>query len=123
MKFAIPVADGKLFGHFGQAPSFALIETDDGTGKILARNDLEAPPHEPGALPAWLAELGVDLVMTGGIGPRAVTLLAQSGIKVLPGVPDEAPEALIAAHYAGTLEVGANDCHHDHDDHHHSHHH
>lgn len=114
MKIAIPVVDGKLFGHFGHCPSFALIDTDNDTGRIVARNDVTAPPHEPGLLPVWLSERGVDLVMTGGIGPKAQDLLAQNGIKVVVGIPAETPEALVAAHYAGTLESGANGCSHNH---------
>lgn len=114
MKIAIPVAEGRLFGHFGHCPSFALIDTDDRTGAITARTDIPSPPHEPGLLPVWLGERGVDLVMTGGIGPRARDLLMARGIRVVSGVPDGTPEALVAAHYAGTLEIGANACSHEH---------
>ncbi len=128
MKFAIPVADGMLFGHFGHAPAFAIIDTDE-TGAITAREDVAAPPHEPGLLPKWLSERGVELVMTGGIGPAAVNLLAKRGIEVLSGVAGDTPEALVAAHFAGTLQTGANGCDHEHDGghghghgHHHCHH-
>ena len=112
MKIAIPVADGKLFAHFGHCPAFALIDTDDQTGAIVARNHVPAPPHEPGLLPVWLAERGVNMVMTGGIGPRAQDLLAQKGIKVVSGVAGETPDILVAAYYAGTLATGANECTH-----------
>jgi predicted Fe-Mo cluster-binding NifX family protein len=114
MKIAIPVADGKLFGHFGHCPSFALIDTENETGKIIARNDVAAPPHEPGVLPVWLAGSGVELVLTGGIGPRAQDLLAQKGIKVVAGIAAKTPESLVADYYAGTLESGANSCTHEH---------
>jgi ATP-binding protein involved in chromosome partitioning len=116
MRIAIPVEDGKLFGHFGGAPSFALIDTDEETGAITAREDIEAPPHEPGLLPKWLSERGVELVMTGGIGPAARNLLAKRGIEVLTGVVADTPEALVAARHAGTLETGVNDCDHEHED-------
>jgi predicted Fe-Mo cluster-binding NifX family protein len=112
MRFAIPLSDGKLFAHFGHCPAFALIDTDT-SGAITGRKDLPAPPHEPGLLPVWLAERGVNLVMTGGIGPRAEELLAQHGIKVISGAPAETPEMLIAAYYAGTLSTGANGCDHE----------
>ena len=126
MKIAIPVADGKLFGHFGHAPAFALIDTDT-SGAITAREDVEAPPHEPGVLPKWLAERNVELVMTGGIGPAARNLLKKRGIEVLIGVGGDTPEALVAAHFAGTLATGDNSCDHEHEDghghgHHHHHH-
>jgi ATP-binding protein involved in chromosome partitioning len=113
VKIAIPVSNGKLFAHFGHCQAFALVDTYDRTGEIVARNDVAAPPHEPGLLPVWLAEHGVDMVMTGGIGPRAQDLLAQRGIKVVIGVPSDTPDSLIASYYAGTLETGANECNHD----------
>ena len=124
MKIAIPVENGTLFGHFGHAPSFALIDANAETGAITAREDLEAPPHEPGVLPKWLAEKGVNLVMTGGIGPAARNLLAKRGIEVLTGIAGDSPEALVAAHFAGTLEISDNACDHDGEHGHgHGHHH
>jgi ATP-binding protein involved in chromosome partitioning len=112
VKIAIPVSDGMLFAHFGHCPAFALVDTDDKTGQIVARTQVTAPPHEPGLLPVWLAEHGVDMVMAGGMGPRAQDLLAQKGIKVVTGVPGETPESLVTAYYAGTLATGANACNH-----------
>ncbi len=113
MKIAIPVADGQLFSHFGHCPGFAMIDADAETGRVLAREDVAAPPHEPGLLPVWLAERGVELVMTGGIGPKAVDLLAQKGIAVVTGIAGGTPEDLVAAYYAGVLETGANNCTHE----------
>lgn len=113
MKIAIPVADGQLFSHFGHCPAFAMLEADTVTGRVLARKDVAAPPHEPGLLPVWLAERGVEMVMTGGIGPKAVELLAQKGIAVVTGISGGTPEALVAAYFAGVLETGENGCTHD----------
>ena len=113
MKIAIPVADGQLFSHFGHCPSFAVIDADPETGNVLARNDIAAPPHEPGLLPVWLAERGIEVVMTGGIGPKAVELLEQKGIAVVTGIAGGTPEAVVAAYFAGTLEKGANACTHE----------
>lgn len=113
MKIAIPLLDGKLFAHFGHCQSFALIDMDDASGTITAHSNVAAPPHEPGLLPVWLDERGVKLVITGGIGPRAQNLLEQRGIKVIAGIHEETPEALVAAYFAGTLSAGANACDHE----------
>ena len=86
-------------------------------------------PRAGGVLPNRLAEKGVNLVMTGGMGPAAGNLLTKSGIAVLTGIAGDSPEALVAAHFAGTLESGDNACDHDgehghgHGHHHHHHHH
>ncbi|MBN1939038.1 MAG: NifB/NifX family molybdenum-iron cluster-binding protein [Candidatus Aminicenantes bacterium] len=112
MKIAIPLAGGKLSLHFGHCERFALIEVDPATKKILGRTDLEAPPHEPGLLPAWLAERGAGVIIAGGMGGRAQGLFAQKGIEVVVGAPAETPEKLAEAYLNGTLETGGNLCDH-----------
>ena len=112
MKFAVPLAEGKLAMHFGHCASFALVDTDP-TGKtILKREDVEAPPHQPGLLPPWLAERGVNRIIAGGMGRRAQELFAGHGIDVTVGAAVETPEKLVSDYLAGTLQVGGNACDH-----------
>jgi predicted Fe-Mo cluster-binding NifX family protein len=112
MKIAIPLADGRLTPHFGHCSSFALIDVDPAEKKILRREDVAAPPHQPGLFPPWLAERGVNLVLVGGMGPRAQDLFRQHGIQVVVGAPVEVPEKLAADYLAGTLHAGENICDH-----------
>ncbi|MDD3287492.1 MAG: NifB/NifX family molybdenum-iron cluster-binding protein [Alphaproteobacteria bacterium] len=111
MIIAIPLEDGKLCQHFGHCAKFALIQTDD-KNAITARRNIDAPPHEPGLLPTWLHERSVNLIICGGMGPRALELFEQKGIDVITGAPIETPEALIAAHFTGTLQTAPNSCDH-----------
>ncbi|MCL6584850.1 MAG: NifB/NifX family molybdenum-iron cluster-binding protein [bacterium] len=112
MRIAIPIADGKLAMHFGHCQRFALIDVDVETKKILYREDIDAPEHQPGLLPPWLAKRGVQLVIAGGMGQRALGLFAEQGIQVLVGAPAEMPESLVADYLAGTLKTGDNVCDH-----------
>lgn len=112
MKIAIPLANGKLSLHFGHCESFAFIEVNPATKTIISRTDVPAPPHQPGFLPHWMSEQGVDLVITGGMGQRALGLFAQMGIKVLVGAPVDYPENLVQAYLNSTLQLGANVCDH-----------
>jgi len=112
MKIAIPLAEGKLTAHFGHCASFAIIEVEDKTKIIIKREDIAAPPHEPGLLPPWLAERGANMIIAGGMGQRAQQLFAQQGIQVVVGAPVETPEKLIADYFAGTLQAGENLCDH-----------
>ncbi len=112
MRIAIPIADGKLSMHFGHCERFALIDVDPAAKKIIKREEIEAPPHEPGLLPAWLAERGARVIIAGGMGTRAQGLFADQGIGVIIGAPAETPEHLVAAYLAGTLESGENVCDH-----------
>ena len=106
------MADGRLTSHFGHCERFALIDADVETRAVLGREDIDAPPHQPGLLPGWLAERGANVIIAGGMGPRAQGLFSQRGIEVLIGAPCEDPEKLVRDYLAGTLEPGENVCDH-----------
>ncbi|MGD9084404.1 MAG: NifB/NifX family molybdenum-iron cluster-binding protein [Desulfobacterales bacterium] len=110
MKFAIPLANGKLTAHFGHCQEFALIEVAD--NEIANKQILVPPPHEPGVLPSWLHELGADVIIAGGMGQRAVSLFNENGIKVITGAPELEPEALVTNYLDNTLMTGVNVCDH-----------
>ena len=112
MKIAIPLANGKLCMHFGHCEFFALVDVDREAGKIMGREDIVPPPHEPGLLPPWLAERGANMIIAGGMGQRAQELFARSGISVIVGAPAESPESLVGEYLAGTLTTGENACDH-----------
>jgi predicted Fe-Mo cluster-binding NifX family protein len=78
----------------------------------MGREDLPAPPHQPGLLPPWLAERGADLILAGGMGQRAHALFADHGIQVVVGAASETPEELVADYLTGDLQVGENICDH-----------
>jgi ATP-binding protein involved in chromosome partitioning len=120
MKIAIPVESGRLNGHFGGSREFAIVEADTNTKSILRSETLPAPKHEPGAFPRWLHSLGVQVIIAGGIGQRALTLFAEQGINVVAGPAEEPVEALVAAYLNGQLTGKPEGCaHHGHDHDHH----
>jgi predicted Fe-Mo cluster-binding NifX family protein len=110
MKFAIPLANGRLTAHFGHCQEFALIEVAE--NKITNKQILTPPPHEPGVLPSWLHEIGADIIIAGGMGQRAIGLFGEKGIKVITGAPELEPEALVASYLDNTLIAGTNVCDH-----------
>jgi Mrp family chromosome partitioning ATPase/predicted Fe-Mo cluster-binding NifX family protein len=112
MRIAIPVADGKLTMHFGHCEKFAIIDADPKTKKVLKKEEIDAPEHEPGLLPRWLAERGVNVVIAGGMGARAQSLFSENKIKVVIGAPAEPPECLVTEYLGGTLKTGDNVCDH-----------
>ncbi|MGE4285209.1 MAG: NifB/NifX family molybdenum-iron cluster-binding protein [Phycisphaerae bacterium] len=112
MRFAIPLHDGKLTMHFGHCEKFAIIDADTTTQTITAQGQKIPPAHEPGVLPKWLAEEGVNVIIAGGIGQRAQQLFAMNGIKVLFGAAADTPENLVKAYMAGNLSTGSNVCDH-----------
>jgi predicted Fe-Mo cluster-binding NifX family protein len=112
MRIAIPISEGRLSAHCGHCDCFALVDVDPAGKKILGREDLVPPPHEPGVLPSWLAGRGAEMIIAGGMGTRAQGLFASQGIRVMVGAPSETPEKLVADYLAGTLQTGKNVCAH-----------
>lgn len=112
MKIAIPVTGDKLAAHFGHCEQFALLEVNKVEKKILSKEVVEAPPHQPGLLPSWLAERGAEVVIAGGMGQRAIQLFVQNNIAVLVGAPGETAEDVVQSYLAGTLRIGDNVCDH-----------
>lgn len=110
MKIAIPVAEGRLTAHFGHAAEFAIVHVEN---QEIRRKELLTPPtHEPGVLPRWLHELGVEVILTGGMGQRALSLFGENGIRVVTGAPGFTPEELVQQYLTNTLVAGENVCDH-----------
>lgn len=109
MKVAVPSEGTDICAHFGHCESFTIVEMED--GKVIDKQTLEAPPHEPGLLPRLLAEKGVNVVIAGGMGSRAQQLFAQQDIKVITGASGSIDDAL-AAFIQGNLKTGPNACDH-----------
>jgi Mrp family chromosome partitioning ATPase/predicted Fe-Mo cluster-binding NifX family protein len=112
MRIAIPVAEGKLCLHFGHCEKFALLDVEPNTKKIIKKEEINAPEHQPGLLPGWLAERGATVIIAGGMGSRAQTLFAERGIKVVVGAASDSPETIVNAFLSGKLQAGANICDH-----------
>ena len=110
MKFAIPLAEGKLTAHFGHCQEFALVEVED--NQINSKETLVPPPHEPGVLPKWLHDQGANVIIAGGMGARVLELFAQNNIKVVVGNSALAPEELVQQYLDNSLQTGANVCDH-----------
>lgn len=103
--------DGSLVSqHFGHCMSYALFNFAD--GKMTRLPDLKSPAHEPGLLPRLLAAEGVNIVIAGGMGPKAIDLFDANGIEVILGASGDL--GLVAEAFAkGTLLTGSSTCSHD----------
>ena len=112
MKIAIPTAKGKLCMHFGHCEVFTMLDIDSETKTVTASQELVPPPHEPGVLPAWLAEQGANTIIAGGMGSRAQSLFEEQNIKTVVGASALDPQELALSYLAGTLTTGINACDH-----------
>jgi predicted Fe-Mo cluster-binding NifX family protein len=109
-RIAIPLENGILCSHFGHCQQFAIMDIENNS--ISSELLVTPPPHEPGLLPAWLAEKGITDVIAGGMGQRAINLFNQEKINVYVGAQIKTSKELASDLINGTLVAGANYCDH-----------
>ena len=112
MRLAVPVTEGKVAAHFGHCSHFALFDIDEATKAIVKKEVVSSPGHQPGVLPAWLAEEGVTAVIASGMGSRAQALFNENRIEVVVGVLSDDPEQAVLDYIKGKLATGDNICDH-----------
>ena len=110
MKIAVPTSEGKLDAHFGHCQKFAMVDVED--NEIRGITYLDAPPHQPGLLPPWLAERGATDIIAGGMGQRASDLFNEQGVNVFVGAPSLSPMEIVEGFLNKTLSFSANYCDH-----------
>jgi predicted Fe-Mo cluster-binding NifX family protein len=109
-RIAIPLENGILCSHFGHCEQFAIIDVENNI--ISGESLITPPPHEPGLLPAWLAEKAVTDVIAGGMGQRAIDLFNGQKINVFVGAQLKKPTELANDLLNNSLSAGANYCDH-----------
>lgn len=110
MKIAVPTKKRALCAHFGHCDEFAVFEIEN--NKVVNESFIAPPPHQPGVLPGWLAEIGVNHVIAGGMGHRAIGLLNQFQITSQVGAPSKPAKELVNDYLSNSLTTGNNLCDH-----------
>jgi len=107
MRIAISTDAGQVSAHFGRCPSFTLVDIED--GKVTKRAEVANPGHQPGAIPQFLHQKGVQAIVAGGMGMRAVSFFEEYGIRTVLGVSGEVDD-VIEELKKGTLRGGESLC-------------
>ena len=108
--FAIPTQNGQLCQHFGHCEKFAIVEINE--NQFVKEEYFTPPIHQPGVYPKFLADKGVKVIISGGMGMKAQDLFAQNGIEVCVGVNAESPRELVEQYINSELQTGQNLCDH-----------
>jgi predicted Fe-Mo cluster-binding NifX family protein len=107
--------DASMSAHFGRCPAYTVAEVEEGT--VQAVRVVENPwanAHQPGVMPRFIHSLGADVIIAGGMGPRAIQLFDQLGVEVVTGCLGRVG-AVLEAYLAGDVK-GVVPCAHHHGD-------
>jgi predicted Fe-Mo cluster-binding NifX family protein len=119
MKIAIATENDNVAQHFGRCPTYTLVEIKE--GRLVGKELVENPGHQPGFLPGFLAKLGVSCIIAGGMGWRAQELFTSQNIESIVGVTGPV-EQVIADYLSGDLQSGESLCNHEYRQHEHGDH-
>ena len=129
MKIAVTYEAGLVYQHFGHTAAFKIYEVEK--GDIRSSQVVDTAGHGHGALAGFLKDLGVEILICGGIGGGARNALAQANIQLFPGTSGSADLCVTAllggrliydpntvcshhgeGHDCGDHDCGDHDCHH-----------
>ena len=102
--------DSVVSPHFGRCPHFVLVDLEG--QQVQAVQELDNPyygNHQPGQVPALISSLGADVMLTGGMGGRAIQFFQQFGIEGVTGAYGTVRQSV--EHYLGGQLRGAAPCH------------
>ena len=85
-----------------------IFEAED--GQIVKEESIPNPGHKPGFLPNFLNDLGVRVIISGGMGGGAIDIFNEKGIEVIVGANGNAKEAA-QAYMQGILKSTGSVCH------------
>lgn len=105
--------DGEVSAHFGRCPYYTFLDLDGDalkSWKVIDNPYYEN--HVPGKVPEFINSEKANVMITGGMGPRAIEFFDGFGIEAVTGAFGKIKDVL-AAYLRGELR-GAGGCHHDH---------
>ncbi len=101
--------DSVVSPHFGRCPHFVLVDLDD--HDVREVREVDNPyygHHRPGQVPALINSLGANVMLTGGMGGRAIMFFEQFGIEGVTGAYGTVRQSV--ERYLGGQLKGAAPC-------------
>jgi predicted Fe-Mo cluster-binding NifX family protein len=101
--------DSVVSPHFGRCPHFILVEVDGTELKHVQEvNNPFYGHHQPGQVPGLIASLDASVMLTGGMGSRAIMFFQQYGIEGVTGAYGTVRQSV--ERYLGGQLKGAAPC-------------
>jgi len=108
LKIAVASDNGMATDHFGHCKEFMIFDTEN--NQIIKSESIPNPGHKPGFLPNYLADNGVNVIISGGMGQGAVDIFNSRNVEVILGATGK-PEKLVEDYLKGLLESTGSICH------------
>ncbi len=101
--------DSVVSPHFGRCPHYILVDVEGQEVKaVQAVDNPYYGQHSPGMVPGFIHSQGVDVMLTGGMGGRAIGFFEQYGIEAVSGASGTVRYAL--ERYLGGELRGVQPC-------------
>ena len=114
LKIAVASEGKNVTEHFGHCESFNIFDVAD--NQIIKSESIPNPGHRPGFLPNFLNDMGVNVIISGGMGGGAVDIFNEKGIEVITGAKGDA-KTTVELYLQGKLKSTGSVCHeHQHQD-------
>jgi len=107
MRIAISTDGNLVAAHFGRCPSYTIVDIDD--NKVVGTQVVDNPGHTPGSIPQFLHQKGVEAIIAGGMGTRAINFFREFEIQTIMGI-EGAIDNVVKEILNGTLEGGESLC-------------
>ena len=107
IKIAVASDNDMVTELFGHSPNINIFDVED--SRIVKSNSIPNPGHRPGFLPNYLNDLGVGVIISGGMGSGAVDIFREKGIEVVIGARGDARDT-VEKYLGGTLEFSGSVC-------------
>lgn len=108
MKIAVASENEMVTEHFGHCINFNIFETEN--DQIVTSESILNPGHKPGFLPNFLNDMGVNVIISGGMGGGAIDIFNEKGIEVIVGARGHAKIAT-EQYLQGMLQSTGSVCH------------
>jgi len=101
--------DSVVSPHFGRCPHFVLVDLEgDNVGEVREVDNPYYGNHQPGQVPGFIASLGANVMLAGGMGGRAIMFFEQYGIEGVTGAYGTVRQSV--ERYLGGQLTGAAPC-------------
>lgn len=114
-KIAIPTRGNIVDNHFGHCEMYTILSVDDNS--IITKKEILPSPQGCGCksnIGAIFQQIGVEVMLAGGIGEGAINILKRHGVIVIRGCSGEVD--IIAEQYlkGKLIDSGLSCVHHGH---------